>query len=289
MCFESYIITINSNSLLIDNNSGDEAKKLSWAYNFDKHRIAFSSEMKTGIEGNGNLIKMICSGGDKLLVRKNNIDEKEVISQTTLILCSNEVCEFKPADVYEKMIPFSLKTKFVNEDLTQKLLKSNPYYKKALDNFDDLLKDEENINAVISLIFNSFKPHKVTNNKSMSIILDTFKDDNDIVNLLLDNFEITGNPKHKIFNSAMKSFLKDNKLNISFSKIVNIFISKGIKYTSRTVEETGIKKMAFVGIIRINKDKDFIDDISDVKQSKVLNQNNEQNYINSLNEPDDLI
>jgi len=26
--------------------------------------------MKTGIEGNGNLIKMICSGGDKLLVRK---------------------------------------------------------------------------------------------------------------------------------------------------------------------------------------------------------------------------
>jgi hypothetical protein len=187
------------------------------------------------------------------------------------------------------MIPFSLKTKFVNEELTQKLLKSNPYYKKALDNFDDLLKDEENINAVISLIFNSFKPHKVTNNKSMSIILDTFKDDNDIVNLLLDNFEITGNPKHKIFNSAMKSFLKDNKLNISFSKIVNIFISKGIKYTYRTVEETGVKNMAFVGIIRINKDKDFIDDISDVKQSKVLNQNNEQNYINSLNEPDDLI
>jgi len=41
MCFESYIITINANSLLIDNNSGDEAKKLSWAYNLINIELHF--------------------------------------------------------------------------------------------------------------------------------------------------------------------------------------------------------------------------------------------------------
>lgn len=257
--FGAYIITINANSLLIDNNSGDEAKKMSWAYNFDKYRVAFSNEMKVGVEGDGNIIKRICSGGDKLLVRKNNIDEKEVISQTTLILCCNELCDFKPNDVFEKLIPFSLKSKFVNFEITPKLLKENPYYKKASPDFDNLINDKDNINAMINLIINSFKPHKVVNNKHMSIILSTFNEDSDIINILLDNFEITDNKHHKLYNDEMKTFLKEKNIKIPFSKVVNILNTKGVNYSSRVNPETNIKKMCFVGLIRKNTEI-FIDD-----------------------------
>ena len=203
------------------------------------------------IEGKGTTVKMICSGGDKLFVRRNNVDEKEVISQTTLILCANDIAKFDPPDVYEKLIPFSLKTKFVSEEITPKLLKANPYYKQADDNIESLFQDEEIIDAITSLIFNSYKPTKVKNNEDMKIILETFTDDVDIVKLLLDNFEITGNTKHKVYNDAMKSFLKEKNINISFSKVVNIFNTKGVKYADRRVEDSDLKKRCFIGIVQM--------------------------------------
>lgn len=265
-CFESYITTINANSLLSDSSTGDEAKKLSWAYNFDKHRIAFSNEMRItkDNEADGNLIKQICSGGDKMLLRKNNVDEKEVISQTTLILCANEIANFKPVDVYEKLIPFSLKTKFVSEEITPSLLKKNPFYKKADDNINDFIKQEKIINAITSLIFNSYKPTKVVNNNNMNIILETFTEDSDITKILFDNFEITGNPKHKVFNDVVKDFIKFNNIKISFTKIVNIFNTKGIEYKKTRIESSDAPRYAFIGLIKIvkeneNNNESFID------------------------------
>ena len=273
--FQDYITTINADSLISDSSSGCVAKKKSWAYDFDKHRVAFSNEMeiKQGTTGNGNIIKQICSGGDKLLVRKNNVDEKEVLSQTTLILCANDIAKFEPSDVYEKLVPFSIKTKFVDK-ITPKLIKENPYYTERDNNIDNIINDEDNIDAITSLILNSYKPNRVKLNEGMNIILDTFTEDNNVVELLFNNFEITGNPKHRVNNDIIKSFLKDNKLNISFSKIVNIFNSKGVKYVARVSEETGNKKMTFLGLIKrekelvieeeekqiINNNDDFLDD-----------------------------
>jgi hypothetical protein len=260
LAFKGYIADINANSLINDNSSGDVAKKLSWAYDFDKYRIAFSNEMKIslGTIGDGVMIKQICSGGDKLLVRKNNIDEKSVATQTTLVLWANDLPLFEPVDVYEKLIPFSIKTRYVNEEITPKLLQSNPYYKQADPNIFKLFEDDNVLNAIVSIIFKSYKPYKVTPNDEMKIILETFTDGNNIMDIITENFEITGNPKHKVFNDVMKLFIKDKKLNISFSKMVNIFNSKGIKYADRRIEGTEIKKRAFIGIIM--KEQNDIDD-----------------------------
>ena len=261
-CFEKYVCTINANSLISNSKGGDESKKLSWMYNFDKHRLAFSNEMRIepGVEADGELIKMICGGGDKVQLRKNNVDEKEIIPQAMLILCANDIAKFKPNDVYEKLIPFSLKTKFVNEEITPKLLKANPFYKKADKNIHELIKTSDIIDAVTTLIIKSYKLEQVKPNEEMSIILETFKDENDINKILFENFEITGNPKHAVFNDVMKSFIKEKNLSVSFPKIVNILNTKGIKYTDKRVEGTDLKKRAFIGLVKIIKNDDsFID------------------------------
>ena len=45
-----------------------------------KNRIAFSNEMKVdnSIKLNGALIKQLCSGGDKIQTRVNNVNEKRL-------------------------------------------------------------------------------------------------------------------------------------------------------------------------------------------------------------------
>ena len=70
--FGSYVGIVNMNSLLFDNSGGDESKTLSWLVdNYDK-RLLFGSEIKTnGTKIDGNLIKSICSGSDKIKMRKN--------------------------------------------------------------------------------------------------------------------------------------------------------------------------------------------------------------------------
>ena len=130
--FKSYITAFNADSLMFEKNGGDAAKKLSWAHHFDKTRLAFSNEMKVDntIKLDGNLIKKLCSGGDKIITRKNNIDEKECNPQTTVVFCCNDIPKIDPNDVYEKLIPFSLKSKFVEEEITSELLKENPFYKR---------------------------------------------------------------------------------------------------------------------------------------------------------------
>ena len=70
--FKGYFRTFNADSLIFDKEAGDAAKKLSWAYDFDKYRLVFSNKMKIdhSIKLDGNLIKKLCSGGDSILNTK---------------------------------------------------------------------------------------------------------------------------------------------------------------------------------------------------------------------------
>jgi hypothetical protein len=56
-------------------------------------KLAFSNEMKVDntIKQDGNLIKKLCSGADKIIVRQNNVDEKTYNPQTTVVFCCNDI------------------------------------------------------------------------------------------------------------------------------------------------------------------------------------------------------
>ena len=252
--FGDYVGGFNADSLMFEKNGGDAAKKLSWAYHFDKKRLAFSNEMKVDntIKLDGNLIKKLCSGGDKIIVRQNNVDEKTCNPQTTVVFCCNDIPKIEPNDVYEKLIPFSLKSKFVEEEITPELLKENPYYKKSDENLRTKVNNEEwIINGVTNLIINSYNEKKVKLNDNMKDQLEAFKSGDDVFDKLNASFEITRNEKDRLDNNVMKEFLKISELNISFPKVVNLYMSKGIN--NKVCKIDGVSKRAFIGLKQIFK------------------------------------
>ena len=130
-----------------------------------------------------------------------------------------------------KKIPFSLKSKFVDEEWTPQLMNENPFYKKC----DPELRNKVNnelwiINAVTKSIINTYKPEKVKLNINMVYQLDAFKSDGDIFDKFNDSYEITRNDKNRVSNIKMKEFIKINNINVSFPKVVNYYMSKNVIY-----------------------------------------------------------
>jgi hypothetical protein len=79
--------------------------------------------------------------------------------------------------------------------------------------------------------------------------LDAFASSDNIFDKLNEKFEITRNETDKLDNNIMKDFLKDNNLNISFPKIVNLYMSKGVN--NKVCKINGASKRAFVGLKQI--------------------------------------
>ncbi len=95
--FEQHVCCINADSLKIDKNNGDEAKKLSSLYHAQYARVLLGNEIANNNIMDGNLIKKICSGGDKIQMGTNYIDEIDVRIQGTLILFNNDMLKVEPA------------------------------------------------------------------------------------------------------------------------------------------------------------------------------------------------
>ena len=65
-----------------------------------------------------------------------------------------------------------------------------------------------------------------------------------------ETFEITRNEKDKLDNNIVKEYLKLKDLNISFPKIVNFYMSKGVN--NKVCKIDGVSKRAFVGLKQIS-------------------------------------
>ena len=76
--------------------------------------------------------------------------------------------------------------------------------------------------------------------------LDAFKSGDNVFDKLNEQFEKTRNEKDKLDNNIVKEFLKASDLNISFPKIVNLYMSKGV--SNKVCKIDGASRRAFVGL-----------------------------------------
>ena len=223
--FGQYVCSINANSLKIDKNNGDEAKKLSWLYHAQYARVLLGNEIANNNVMDGNLIKKICSGGDKIQLRTNYVNEINVRIQGTLILFNNDMPKVEPADCFQKLIPFSLPSKFVDE-ITQDDIKKNPHYKVADSMIKSFVSQEEVCQAFVWILIDSYKDSKVKLVDCQKVFIDNFKteDEFDIFN---ENFEITKNDMDRVKSSDITDFLKRKNINMSMAKISNYLTNRG--------------------------------------------------------------
>ena len=122
-------------------------------------------------------------------------------------------------------------------------------------------------NGVTNLIINSYNNKKVKLNENMKDQLDAFSSGGDTFDKLNESFEITRNDKDRLDNNIMKEYLKANNSNISFPKIVNLYMTKGVN--NKVCKIDGASKRAFIGLKQIFK--------------SVLDNDNENDFIYKKN------
>ena len=204
---------------------GMKQKKLSWLYHAQFARILLGNKIAINNTMDGNLIKKICSGGDKIQMRTNYVNEIDVRIQGTLILFNNDMPKVEPCDVFQKLVPFSLPSKFVDE-ITEEDLKRNPHYKLSDPNIKKFVSKDEVCQAFVWILIDSYKNSKVKLVDSQKIFIDNFKteDEFELFNL---NFEITKNNEDRVKSCDIQDFLKRKNINMSLAKISNYLTNRG--------------------------------------------------------------
>ena len=119
-CFGEYCRSTNSENFLFKSNGGDSAKALSWLVPFEFKRLLLTNEITRDAEGknkiNGNILKKLSSGGDKIEARVNHKDEINFKIQARVCMFCNDLPPIEPADAKETSYMFRYPSKFLNED-----------------------------------------------------------------------------------------------------------------------------------------------------------------------------
>ena len=160
--------TFNMNAFRYQKNSAqDEAKKNSWILQFYDKRCAFGSETsKLGIF-DSNTLKTVVSGGDRIVVRSNFVDEFTVYNMATLFLACNDIPTFFPLDT-----AICNRIKLIEYKLT---FVQNPtkHYERQLIDIDSLFCQQVYKDALMCVLFDSFE---VTKPEPCSVSLSSAKE-----------------------------------------------------------------------------------------------------------------
>ena len=118
--FENYVGTTNSENFLFKAGQSDSAKSLSWLVPFEFKRLCITNECSKDTEGkiriNGNILKKLTSGGDRIEARQNYKDEINFKIQARPIIFCNDLPPISPADAKELVYLYSYPSKFIDKD-----------------------------------------------------------------------------------------------------------------------------------------------------------------------------
>ena len=248
LALDDYATTWNAGNIAYSNNSNDEAQKLRWLMNICRSRLAFSNEISSNVELDGNKIKKLASGGDALVGRGHGQDEIEFTPHITPIGLVNDLPKIVPYDdaVDNRIRITSFQKSYVDNPTNQfEMEKDDEFVKSIYDTYT-----QDCFVAMLLFAYDEFdqagrvmvEPPCVMSAKEEWVgkskgYLDTFADD----------FEITNNPDHFVSNTELESWLKDQRAGITIRKF-NIEIKRMAQLKNFDKVESGRGK---VGVKRV--------------------------------------
>ncbi len=120
--FGGFVGTFNAKALVYNERNGsDAAKQLSWVFGVKDKRMVISNEVSMNVPFDGNMIKMLASGGDEFDARKNHIDEVKVINRSTMFCFVNDIPTVNPYDdaVGNRVRCIEYKCVFTEDEVTK--------------------------------------------------------------------------------------------------------------------------------------------------------------------------
>ena len=282
--FGEYCRSTNSENFLYKNNGTDSAKALSWLVPFEFRRLLLTNEITKDADDkyriNGNILKKLASGGDRIEARVNHKDEINFKIQSRVCMFCNDLPPIEPSDAKETSYMFKYPSKFVAKDdprLGKPVMRQdyhidedgevnkhtdddgNPIMVNITNFFlkDDEIKlwckKQEVIDAFIEIIFDNYSD-KIDVPKCMKEEEEDFKDDEtdeskfyDLFNFMDDEAYGEGGDMDWLSISVIGILLKKNKINASPQKYKNWLLKKGCAKCKKTKKD-GKRVNAWINI-----------------------------------------
>ena len=243
-CFGDYCRSTNSENFLFKKGQTDSAKSMSWLVPFEFKRLIITNEITIDSEGkykiNGNILKKLSSGGDKIEARVNHKDEINFKIQARPMIFCNDLPPIEPADTKETAYMFRYPSKFLNkgddkigkpimrpkfkqengktifelDEEGNKIMENVCCYYEKDDNIKRWCENEEVINAFIEILFEHYG--------DMVDIPDSMKND-------MNDFNDTENDKDtflSLFYFPTDKEWNDDKLNYVSCERIKRILSK---------------------------------------------------------------
>ncbi len=241
--FGNYILQSNAENFLSNKfNNNDKAKANSYLVDYIGTRLIIANEIQINPDGStvldGNKIKSLCSGGDRICGRKNFQDEMYFNLECGLMFFCNDLPDVKPTDAKERQLHYNLNSIFVDDETYEKNKDKEgfKYYKQDHSLKDELIKNERYQMAFMYIMMDSLK-HKVEYPKIEKIV---YEEDNESD---LDKLYSLFN-----FHSSDTILLKDiytrtinNNINFTAKKIKKILMNhKNIKFKKTNQGQTAV-------------------------------------------------
>ena len=290
-CFSEYCRSTNSENFLFKNNGQDSAKALSWLVPFEFKRLLLTNEITKDAENkiriNGNILKKLSSGGDRIEARVNHKDEINFKVQARVCMFCNDLPPIEPSDAKETSYMFKYPSKFLDEEdprlekpvkiKVQKMNESTEeledvldengevvykiltqFYKKD-DDIKEWTKSQEVMDAFIEILMDHYSK-KVPIPESMKEEQNDFKLDETDESRFYDLFTFMDDANYKTESldwlsiDVINIILKKEKINLSAQKYKNLLLAKGCVKCKKTKQDG--KRVASWANIQIYKGKE---------------------------------
>ena len=286
--FGEYCRATNSENFLYKNNGTDSAKALSWLVPFEFKRLLLTNEITRDSQGkykiNGNVLKKLSSGGDKIEARVNHKDEINFKIQARVCMFCNDLPPIEPADTRETSYMFRYPSKFLNkgdERLGKPLMRPKIIMKaddeieyvldengeKVLENVcnfyekdDDIkywAKSEKVLDAFIDILFSHYGS-RIDIPECMKEEMEDFKEEEKEEDKFLSLFRFIGDKnwdeggKDCVSIDQISHYLRKAHINLSAQKYKNYLTPKGAIKGKRTIDN---KRVACWCNIQIDEDR----------------------------------
>lgn len=258
--FGGYIGNFNAESLAYTSSmdTKDEAAKMRWALLVRFCRILLSNEINMKKKLNANDIKKHSSGGDKLTGRTHQKEEVHFTPHYTPFCMLNDIPEIQPMDeaTMKRLTYIEFPYVFVDkEDIKQK-----QYNKEKDEDLDEKIQEEKFIRGFIHIILDKYKDYlengmpefdqEVKNKWTVDN-----KQNTEIIDVIKDNFEMTGNNNDHVNVRDLKKFREANKE--VFSTISAQRFNEILKDELKLEEGRDSSSRFWKGLKKINKKEVF--------------------------------
>ena len=241
--YGSYVKQLPAEHFVVNKfDSNDKAKANSMLIDLIGTRIAIANEIQIKPDGStildGNKIKSLCSGGDRICARKNFQDEMYFNVECGLMFFCNDLPEVKPTDAKEKQFHYNLNSIFVDDETYEKNKdkKGFKYYKQDSTIKDELIKNPLYQMAFFHIII------KALNNKvdyPKSIKEETETDNESDLDKLYSLFNF--NSSDTVLLKDIMDKVKEKNINFTDKKIKTILQNhKNIKFKKSNRGQTAI-------------------------------------------------